>query len=228
MIKRIFVFVIFAFIFIGCGGIQPSVYQQKAEESKLVYFPDLNRINTIEVGENMFSKSYLVYPNTYEVELLNNVQDRNDYVGYGAYKKGTKGTLQKWGWEGKRLNTLCVGILSCLTDTKNNKYFDSFILRNKTLIKLEKPVKYKIKSSSPFMIDESFKYVVLYQGKNEKKIRLSFREFKDNLARPAFTQNIDYTLEKGKPTIIGFKGLRIEVLKATNIDITYKVLKDFK
>jgi hypothetical protein len=28
-------------------------------------------------------------------------------------------------------------------------------------------------------------------------------------------------------TVIGFKGLRIEVLKATNMDITYKVIKDY-
>ena len=59
----------------------------------------------------------------------------------------------------------------------------------------------------------------------EKEI---FREFKDDMARPAFTQDIEYDLEKDGTSIIGFKGLRIEVLRATNIDITYKVLKDYK
>jgi hypothetical protein len=47
------------------------------------------------------------------------------------------------------------------------------------------------------------------------------------MARPSFTQDIDYELNKDGSTIIGFKGLRIEVIKATNIDITYKVVKDY-
>jgi hypothetical protein len=47
------------------------------------------------------------------------------------------------------------------------------------------------------------------------------------MARPAFNQDIDYELNNDANTIIGFKGLRIEVLKATNMDITYKVIKDY-
>ena len=47
------------------------------------------------------------------------------------------------------------------------------------------------------------------------------------MIRPAFEQIIDYELAQEGTTTIGFKGLRIEVLKATNMDITYKVLKDY-
>jgi len=48
------------------------------------------------------------------------------------------------------------------------------------------------------------------------------------MSRPSFTQDIDYELNKNGNTIIGFKGLRIEILKATNIDITYRVIQDYK
>ena len=47
------------------------------------------------------------------------------------------------------------------------------------------------------------------------------------MARPAFTQDIEYELDKDGKTLIGFKGLRIEVEKATNLDITYKIIKDY-
>lgn len=48
------------------------------------------------------------------------------------------------------------------------------------------------------------------------------------MLRPAFTQDIEYELNKNNTTIIGFKGLRIEVIKATNLDITYKIIQDYK
>jgi hypothetical protein len=49
-----------------------------------------------------------------------------------------------------------------------------------------------------------------------------YREFKDNLARPAFTQELKYDL--GQSRVIGYKGARFEVLDAGNTAITYKVL----
>ena len=87
--------------------------------------------------------------------------------------------------------------------------------------------KYEIKPTPPTFNQDSFKYQALYQGKTDNKIKISFREFKDNMARPAFTQDIEYELDSKGTTTIGFKGLRIEVLKATNYDITYKVIKDY-
>ncbi|MGZ8545817.1 MAG: hypothetical protein ACXWVU_00350 [Sulfuricurvum sp.] len=75
--------------------------------------------------------------------------------------------------------------------------------------------------------ENSFKYEALYQGRIDNKIKISFREFKDDMARPAFTQDIDYELNKNGDTIVGFKGLRIKVIKATNMDITYSVIQDY-
>ncbi|MGZ5207947.1 MAG: hypothetical protein ACXWB0_02925 [Sulfuricurvum sp.] len=80
---------------------------------------------------------------------------------------------------------------------------------------------------STYTVD-SFKYEALYQGRIDNKIKISFREFKDDMARPAFTQDIDYELDnKNGEAIVGFKGLRIKILKATNMDITYSVIQDY-
>ena len=45
------------------------------------------------------------------------------------------------------------------------------------------------------------------------------------MMRPAFTQDIQYDLKESN--IIGFKGVRIEIIEATNRHIKYKVLNSF-
>ena len=50
-----------------------------------------------------------------------------------------------------------------------------------------------------------------------------YREFFDNIARPAFSQEYKYDLSKG--TSIGYRGARFEIIKATNTELVYKVIK---
>jgi hypothetical protein len=45
------------------------------------------------------------------------------------------------------------------------------------------------------------------------------------MIRPAFNQDLSYDLNEGKT--IGFKGLRIEIIKTSNIGIEYKVQEYF-
>jgi hypothetical protein len=73
---------------------------------------------------------------------------------------------------------------------------------------------------------DCFKKVFIYNGKAGSVIKFSYREFINDMARPAFTQELQYDLSEGK--IIGFKGMRIEILNTTNIEIEYKVLSEFK
>lgn len=45
-----------------------------------------------------------------------------------------------------------------------------------------------------------FKYELLYQGISESVLNISYREYIENMARPAFQQDLKYTLEHNKPT----------------------------
>jgi len=72
---------------------------------------------------------------------------------------------------------------------------------------------------------EYFKQEFIYNGKVGNGIKFVYREFADDFARPAFTQELQYDLSESK--IIGFRGLRLEVLKATNTDIDFKVISYF-
>lgn len=70
-----------------------------------------------------------------------------------------------------------------------------------------------------------FQQTLLYNGKIGNRIALGYREFSGDIARPAFSNEVSYDLSES--TILGYKGARIEVIKATNTEITYKVVSGF-
>jgi len=72
---------------------------------------------------------------------------------------------------------------------------------------------------------DSFQQTLIYSGKMGDKINIGYREFSNDLARPAFNNDVEYDLSESK--IIGYKGARIEVIEATNEHIKYKVLQNF-
>ncbi|TAL04287.1 MAG: hypothetical protein EPO08_01760 [Rhodospirillaceae bacterium] len=69
----------------------------------------------------------------------------------------------------------------------------------------------------------SFKYELLYQGISKGTLKLAYREFINDLARPAFSQDVVYDLATF-PTTLTFRNLKIEISKADNDGITYRVL----
>lgn len=230
-------YIVFAgiLVFSGCGITPPSiVYDSNGSRSELIQTPSLDQITIVEVGENMYTKSFLYYDNTYVATLMEPLNEA--YVRGGLFTHNInlpvnfKSQLMKW--TDPYTNTICNNVgpyyFICLTDRDGTGSFNYFgTMFNGEFSQINKPIKYKIERSAPYMKDKNFKREVLYQGKVNNKINLSFLEFKDNLIRPAFTQNIEYELDKNGQAEIGFKGLRIQVLKATNFDITYKVIKDY-
>jgi hypothetical protein len=78
---------------------------------------------------------------------------------------------------------------------------------------------------TPIPKKEYLKQDFIYNGKVGNAIKFTYREFVDDLARPAFTQDLQYDLTESN--VIGFRGLRIEILSATNTKIEYKVLTHF-
>lgn len=73
---------------------------------------------------------------------------------------------------------------------------------------------------------ECFKKEIIFNGRVGNNLKFIYREYIENLARPAFMQELQYDLSES--SIIGFKGARIEIVEANNTNIKYKVLKDFE
>lgn len=75
------------------------------------------------------------------------------------------------------------------------------------------------------IVDKSFVQEFIYNGRYENNLRFIYREFSNDSARPAFTQEVQYDLDGGAE--IGFKDLLIEVVNASNTSISYKVIRPF-
>lgn len=90
---------------------------------------------------------------------------------------------------------------------------------------LPSPVGYS-KSEQIFPRSDSFKYELLYQGVSGKTIRLSYREFLDDLARPAYFQDVSYDIGT-LPVTLTFRTVKLEVFSADNNALSYRVLSGF-
>ena len=66
---------------------------------------------------------------------------------------------------------------------------------------------------------------LLYLGKSGNVLKFGYRESYQDLARPAFSNEISYDLTESD--IIGYKKAKLQVISATNTSITYKVLSYF-
>lgn len=69
----------------------------------------------------------------------------------------------------------------------------------------------------------SFKEELLYSGRDGDNIKLSYREYSNDFARPAFYQEPTYNLNEGKT--ITFRNMKIEIIEANNETIKYVILK---
>lgn len=77
-------------------------------------------------------------------------------------------------------------------------------------------------------IDKSASYFeqeLIYNGRIDDQIKFLYREFSNNSIRGAFTQNVQYDLNRSEE--VGFKGARIKIEEASNEQITCYVLSSF-
>lgn len=74
------------------------------------------------------------------------------------------------------------------------------------------------------MTENSFKSEIIYSGLTGNTVRAVYREYSEDLARPAFSQELQYNLDESK--FISYKSIKIEIIKATNSIIEYKVIDD--
>ncbi|HZK28247.1 MAG TPA: hypothetical protein VFD00_12005 [Thermoclostridium sp.] len=118
----------------------------------------------------------------------------------------------------------------CLSDSNGDGNFDIVHiigmsgLTNGSKISL---VPYKIKTEA-VKDSKGFRYELVYSGVSGDVVRVMYREYKDDMARPAFTQELTYTLQEKSSTKIKFKSAEIDIHSAGNNQIDYTVIKGFK
>lgn len=71
----------------------------------------------------------------------------------------------------------------------------------------------------------SVKKEIIFTGRAGNTAKFLYREYNDDFARPAFSQELQYDLSEG--TEVGFQELRINILETSNTGITYMVTNHF-
>lgn len=214
--------VLAAWILSGC--ITPS-YNYRAESVNLSE-PPLNSVNTAFVGDVLlrqgkYREHEAIYlPNKVDISWSYDLQ-RGLYLKQGEDHKvetylpggSEPGRIEKSGladsWKAlvadKRKPTLCVVTALNTAVCKDDVTFE--------------------RRTTPILSDDTFQQTLIYSGRVGNKINIGYREFSNNLARPAFNNDVEYDMNESR--IIGYKGARIEVLSATNEKIEYRVLQNF-
>lgn len=67
----------------------------------------------------------------------------------------------------------------------------------------------------------SSKRELVYLGQSGETLRFKYREYYDNLVRAAFSNDLTYNI--ADDNVIGFRGARIEIVDASNIELTYRI-----
>lgn len=81
------------------------------------------------------------------------------------------------------------------------------------------------RTKRPVLTDDSFQQTLIYNGRVGSKINIGYREFSNNLARPAFNNSVEYDLNDSN--LIAYKGAEMEILEATNQHIKFKLIRNF-
>ena len=183
-----------------------------------ITFPEVGVITTIGIGENLVTQGDGI---ALPVLVIANDQTVGDFIlRKGRYTSTAENSeLIRFG---QVTNDGAVEQAGRKVPIHLNKK-DKTICASKNLCA---SVEYTLGTTISYKSAKSFQQTLLYNGKIGNRITLGYREFSNNLARPAFSNAVDYDLS-GSP-ILGYKGARIEVIKATNTEITYKLLSGFE
>lgn len=230
--------------YLAVSGCASMAYQYNLPLAKTENFiaPEIDEVVTIEVGEAMISSGrrttfgFLSVP--HEVAITDDavkvpfsfVIPAGDYMmleesnGKTHYSTTTRNELYA---VSRSMNSI---VLFGVADESARLVFDETTkslcvltrLSNKYCTKANDVKVNTFTQSSP----TSFQQTLIYNGRIGNQIALGYREFKEDMARPAFSNDPVYDLNASK--VVGYKGARIEVIKATNSSITYKVLSGFK
>lgn len=236
---------IFAILLVGCvggGPLQPfPPFVKDKIELQTIYSPGLNAEVSAELGQTLISKRYI--QSIPAIKIANVVSHTSSHNGINIANSIQPGTLTRIG-EGERGTyyvsdsfSASINVLGKVKDLENsggivvpkNKELTRTVFRNPN----KTDVAFLSENSQDIIIEkidnkitphkDSFIRELIYTGISKNVISIVYREYSNDLVRPAFSQELKYDLGEG--FVIGYKGSRFEVIKATNTGITYKVLK---
>lgn len=213
-------FLLFAIslLFISCEITKAPVTYYKTDTSTII------KENSKEVGEAIFQEEEGYFSDAIKVTKSSNIKGTSKPVEIQVndifIHKETVNKSRYFYSEPNDKGTLYAIVITA----KNKQRFLRYEMSGWTGYDFEEPIEY-IETKAPNKDKNYFNREFLYTGKNGNVVKFTYREFSNSLARPAFYQDVEYDLNESN--IIGFRGMRIEILEATNTKINYKILNGF-
>lgn len=187
---------------------------------KEVNYPEVGKVITVYVGDHLVQKGTITEENVlvvnqmidgalYDIPANKYPQigfdnEKDFYSAVGVVRGGLSDPIQALARGKKKNDELCV-----ITVFGGSACYDGDFERKKQLSER----------------GNSFQQTLIYSGRVGNKINVGYREFSNSSARPAFNNDVEYDLSSSN--VIGYKGASLEVIKADNSSITYKLIKNF-
>lgn len=212
----------------------------QANSSQIIHTPNINTDAEAEIGQTIVTRTNLtVYPavtvgNTTSIFIkqsaLNNRWSGTIIINAGNFRKTGENAEGGFYADPNGKFNFSAGTVKCLCGvfvpndlSKSPSLFTYHTAMGAQGYEIgDTPIEIT-KSTYEVWGKDSLKKELIYGGLSQKAISISYREFIDGTARPAFTQDLKYDLSEGD--VIGFRGARFQVIKATNTSIKYKILK---
>lgn len=218
-IIKTFLSVVVLSVLAGCATVKQETPKYVTGEH-----PEIGVENSVYVGQVMVSEyDYL----SQDTAVLRGNVDGNLWLGRQGVSNGANliGAIAG----GEKIYCVPPGGygMPCLKDTNSDGSFDRAYTMNAFGMVVNgidiSPVRYKQRDSN---IQDGFKYELVYQGVSDRTIKITYREYRDNLARPAFRQDLSYNFD-GEGTQIRFRDVSMVVKHADNNEIVYVVNSGF-
>lgn len=241
--KHVALFAISILVIISIQGCATTSENMKRTYTPTYYspsisdYPAIGEIKTVEVGESLVSKDKQTTIPAIDIEqviehLIENLGNKatltalpGRYVekgkdGFGKYYQAIEGEMLENG----RPVEYPIGIYVTDSDPQKTEFYAlSLYVDGYRPLSYPKDGIQFTKSLHQTRDELSFKKELVYTGISQNVISILYKEFKDDMARPAFSQDLKYDLSESKT--VGYRGARFEIIKATNQGLTYKTLK---
>jgi hypothetical protein len=206
-------------------------------EQASTYFlvPAIGEASTADVGESLYKEGIRTVIRKFRATLKANATSTMDRGYVLKVNSGTQVAMKMRPENSVPVacfmtnNTGVIGffgdrnVVGCLVDPDKKNIFTAAMFEGYApRFPVSNPIPYDVEvTETTIEAKDDFYVDVLYQGLSKGEVKISYREFSGGCARPAFTQDVAYELATDGTTTIGFKGLRIKVLKATGSTISY-------
>ncbi len=220
--NKIWAICLLAISITGCSSI-PMNAQTEYEEFSV---PELNKVVTVYVGETMIDQGNAMTSNVLTVKSSIDGAcfdiPRGDYLERGTTKSGKMFfNVNSANGTGVIKAALCDPAAALSVNKAQEICVSTPIVREASCYEGQYEISKKTLSSN-----SSFRQLLVYSGSVGEKINISYREFSNDTARGAFTNNVEYDMSRSNT--IRYKGALIEVISYDNTSIEYVVKKHIR